>query len=127
MPMPLSDGEFEQLHAQPAPRDAALCASLARRLEPTGGFVVYFVLWLLIGGLGLAFVPALIFVVVAGVTMSADARAHSSLLVIAFPLLGLAGELLCWWLFLRFVRGRRAATTALVSDGTFVEATASAP
>jgi hypothetical protein len=127
MAMPLADGEFERLHGQPPPRDAAACGELARRIEPAGGFVIYGILWFFVGGAGLAFVPALLFLFVAQATMPADARAKSVLLLVVFALLWLAGEVVTWWLFARFVRGRRRRAAELFSDGIFVDATPGPP
>jgi hypothetical protein len=91
--------------------------TLARRIEPTAGFVAYGVLWLIVASIPLvaamiggAFVGALLF--------GGDSSGQTGLIILASGI-GLA---LGYWPFVRWARRKRARARRVVREGVLCDA-----
>jgi hypothetical protein len=113
---------LERLRASSPPRDAALCRTLAARLEPAWGFVAYGVLWLFVAA-GVSVAPLIGFIVILNAIMTEKARVTSSWVGPAGMVIMLFGFALAWWPFAWWARRRRRRAGALFRDGQFVDGT----
>ena len=109
--------ELEQLRAG---RDDVLVERLARRAEPTIGFVIFGFVWLLVGsfaGLAGGFVAA---VVMHALGAAANSSATTTVALVAT----LATWALTWIPWARWAKRKRAAARTLVREGALCDAVA---
>jgi hypothetical protein len=105
--------DLELVHAD---RDRA-ADIMARRIEPTFGFVAYGVLWLFIGS-----IPATALAIAAALGAVALFGKGSTAVDVISTIAGLAGLVLAWWPFARWARRKRERARRVVRDGVLCEA-----
>ncbi len=104
---------LSQLRAATVPRPDAMTRDLAKTIEPVSGFIVYGLLWLLVAAFtfGVSLLPS----------AAAEDHVPFAAYVALSIVLGLVGQVLIWRVYLGWMRRKRAAAAALVSDGQLVE------
>jgi hypothetical protein len=90
---------------------------LARRIEPTFGFVAYGALWLFV-----SWIPATLCMIVGAIAAAALFGKGTIAVDVIGLVAGLVGLALAWWPFARWARRKRERARRVVRDGVLCEA-----
>jgi hypothetical protein len=108
------------MHPNEYPREEAVCALFARRIEPALGFVAYGVIWFFVAG-GLT---APVMLSSTWLLVQLTGPPPIPVWAVVLIMLSFVGTFLfSWWLFFRWVWRRRRRARQFFMEGVFAECT----